>query len=393
MPATSVGDRMTATIATRTDLGAFAEQVDFWLQRHRDDLRREFEAATALDDQMAYLRGLFSALWTDGIGRWGWPVQGGGFGGSPLLRAVLAERLALAGIAPTFSTMPEVLAAPFAAAAPAELVTEHLPRYLSGQDWWCQGFSEPNAGSDLASLTTTAVRDGDFFVVNGQKTWTTLAHHAQRCLLLVRTGPREQAHRTLSLLFVDTDSPGITIRPITAATQEPEFCEVFFTDVRVPASRLVGIENGAWPVVMHVLACERATVFWARVAWMHRQLEQLLARSTRSEAAARTLGECFALIAALRARSYRTQHAVAGGRFDPAESSIDKILMATAEQALFDAAAALDGPAIAFGDSVMDLTLRHDYVMSRVATVYGGTSEIQRNIVAERLLGMPRPRP
>jgi alkylation response protein AidB-like acyl-CoA dehydrogenase len=163
--------------------------------------------------------------------------------------------------------------------------------------------------------------------------------------------------------------------------------------VRVAAARLVGAENGAWPIVMHVLSCERATVFWGRVAWMHRQLEQLIARAPRTELAARTLGETFALVAALRARSRQTQLDVAGGHFNPAESSVDKVLMATAEQSLFDAAAALDGAAIGFGDDAADLALRKDYLMSRVATVYGGTAEIQRNIVAERLLGMPRPRP
>jgi alkylation response protein AidB-like acyl-CoA dehydrogenase len=391
---TAADPATTNTIGTAPDPGVagLGTMVDAWLANNGAELGRRWDAARTLDEQMTYLRGLFGMLWESGLSRWGWPETAGGRGGSPLLRAVVAERLALAGLAPTFSTMPEVLAAPFAAAARAELVRSHLSRYLSGEDWWCQGFSEPGAGSDLAALSTTAVRDGEDFVVNGQKIWTTLAQHAQRGLFLVRTGPREQAHRTLSLLFLDMDSPGVLVRPITASTQEPEFCEVFLCDVRVPTSRLVGPENGAWPIVMNVLACERATVFWGRVAWMHRWLERVIKRAPHGETTAKAVGEAFALIAALRARSLATQHAVAEGRFNAIESSIDKVLMATAEQTLFDVAAAMDGPAIALGDSDDDLALRKEYVMSRVASVYGGTAEIQRNIIAERLLGMPRPR-
>jgi alkylation response protein AidB-like acyl-CoA dehydrogenase len=381
---------VTATTAAQPDVDALGAEVDAWLRRHGPELTVAWSGATTLDAQMTYLRDLFARLWESGLSRWGWPTEAGGSGGSPLLRAVLAERLALAGIAPTFSTMPEVLAAPFAAAADPALVAEFLPRYLRGTDWWCQGFSEPGAGSDLAGLTTTAVRDGDDFVVHGQKIWITLAHHAQRCILLVRTGPPELAHRSLSLLFVDMDCPGIAVRPIIASTQEPEFCEVFFSDVRVPASRLIGPVDGAWPIVMNVLSCERATVFWGRVAWMLERLSALVADAPPTESVAKAIGECFQLVSALRARSRATQHAVAEGRFNAIESSIDKVLMASAEQALFDTAALILGDDIAFGADPVSEHVRKDYMMSRVATIYGGTAEIQRNIIAERLVGLPR---
>jgi alkylation response protein AidB-like acyl-CoA dehydrogenase len=367
----------------------FGISVDRWIAENGPGLHDTFNAATTLADEIAYVRELFRQLWESGYSRWGWPTVAGGHGGSVLLRAVLAERLALAELAPTMATMPEVLAAPIAAVADEELVATYLSRYLRGQDWWCQGFSEPDAGSDLAALTTRAVRDGSEYVINGQKIWTTLAQFAQRCVLLVRTGPSEAAHRSLSLFLVDMDSPGITIRPIEASTGELEFSEVFFSDVRVPSNRLVGAENKAWPIVMNVLACERSTVFWGRVAWMQHRLTALANTVPQDILSAKAIGECYQLIMSLRARSRATQYAVASGEFDAAASSIDKVLMATAEQALFDTAAELLGEAVIFGDEPTDRRLRRDVLFSRVATVYGGTAEIQRNIISQRLLGMP----
>jgi len=368
----------------------FGTSVDQWIAENGPGLHDTFARATTLADEIAYVRELFRQLWDAGQSRWGWPTVVGGYGGSVLLRAVLAERLALSELAPTMATMPEVLAAPIAAAADEELVATYLPRYLRGQDWWCQGFSEPGAGSDLAALTTRAVRDGAEYVINGQKIWTTLAQFAERCVLLVRTGPSEAAHRSLSLFLVDMDSPGITVRPIEATTGELEFSEVFFSDVRVPANRLVGAENKAWPIVMNVLACERATVFWGRVAWMQHRLTALVNMVPQDVLSAKAIGECYQLIMSLRARSRATQYAVASGTFDAAASSIDKVLMATAEQTLFDTAAELLGEAVTFGDEPTDRRLRRDVLFSRVATVYGGTAEIQRNIISQRLLGMPR---
>jgi alkylation response protein AidB-like acyl-CoA dehydrogenase len=367
----------------------FGISVDRWIAENGPGLHDTFNAATTLADEIAYVRELFRQLWESGYSRWGWPTVAGGHGGSVLLRAVLAERLALAELAPTMATMPEVLAAPIAAVADEELVATYLSRYLRGQDWWCQGFSEPDAGSDLAALTTRAVRDGSEYVINGQKIWTTLAQFAQRCVLLVRTGPSEAAHRSLSLFLVDMDSPGITVRPIEASTGELEFSEVFFSDVRVPSNRLVGAENKAWPIVMNVLACERSTVFWGRVAWMQHRLTALANTVPQDILSAKAIGECYQLIMSLRARSRATQYAVASGEFDAAASSIDKVLMATAEQALFDTAAELLGEAVIFGDEPTDRRLRRDVLFSRVATVYGGTAEIQRNIISQRLLGMP----
>jgi len=368
----------------------FGTSVDQWIAENGPGLHDTFARATTLADEIAYVRELFRQLWDAGQSRWGWPTVVGGYGGSVLLRAVLAERLALSELAPTMATMPEVLAAPIAAAADEELVATYLPRYLRGQDWWCQGFSEPGAGSDLAALTTRAVRDGAEYVINGQKIWTTLAQFTERCVLLVRTGPSEAAHRSLSLFLVDMDSPGITVRPIEATTGELEFSEVFFSDVRVPANRLVGAENKAWPIVMNVLACERATVFWGRVAWMQHRLTALVNMVPQDVLSAKAIGECYQLIMSLRARSRATQYAVASGTFDAAASSIDKVLMATAEQTLFDTAAELLGEAVTFGDEPTDRRLRRDVLFSRVATVYGGTAEIQRNIISQRLLGMPR---
>ena len=380
------------------DLETFRAELGRWLADHAADLDRFRHLPTDLDGQFAVLGDLQRLLFDAGWLRWGWPEALGGLGGSSLLRGVLSEELAAAGCPPPFSFgMMEVLAPAVARFAP-DIAARSLPPLLRGDEAWCQGFSEPEAGSDLASLRLRAVDEGDAWRVNGQKVWTSWAQYAQRCILLARTGSVEEAHRGITALFVDMDSPGVTVRPLRAMSGDAEFAEIFFDDVVVPKDRTIGAVGGGWAVTMYVLSCERGAVAWQRQAWMHRRLGDLLAaagaadpgRVADAPEGASWAGDTFANLYALRLASRRTFRRLDAGEIPGPDASVDKILMATAEQGLFDGAVEIVPEALLAGDDVAAQTWRTDYFYSRAASIYGGTSEIQRNIVAEHLLGLPR---
>jgi alkylation response protein AidB-like acyl-CoA dehydrogenase len=284
--------------------------------------------------------------------------------------------------------MTEVLAPTMIDYAPPALAAEMVPRLLRGDETWCQGFSEPSTGSNLAALTCRAVRGDAGWVVNGQKVWTSLAHYAQRCVLLVRTGTPESAHRGITALFVDMDTPGIAVRPFGSMHGVEEFTEVFFDDVVVPFERQLGDEGRGWAVAMDLLPFERSTALWVRGAYLHRRLEQLLAAVEPGALSASEVGEVFQQVVALRARSRRTQHRLHEGERLGPETSIDKILVAAAEQAVFDLVGDGLAETVLLGDDPFAERWRAELLYSRAATIYGGSSEIQRNIVARRLLDL-----
>jgi len=377
------------------DLTTFRAEFGRWMAEHAADLDRFRRLPTDLDGQFAVLGDLQRLLYDAGWLRWGWPEAMGGLGGSSLLRGVLSEELAAAGCPPPFSFgMMEVLAPAVARFAPA-IAAWALPPLLRGDEAWCQGFSEPEAGSDLASLRLRAADGGDHWRVTGQKVWTSWAQWAQRCILLARTGTAEEAHRGITALFVDMDSPGVTVRPLRAMSGDAEFAEMFFDDVVVPKDRTIGAVGGGWAVTMYVLSCERGAVAWQRQAWMHRRLGDLLVAAGsggdgEGGSAAGWAGRTFADLYALRLASRRTFRRLDAGEIPGPDASVDKILMATAEQGLFDGAVEIVPEALLTGDDHAARTWRTDYFYSRAASIYGGTSEIQRNIVAEHLLGLPR---
>jgi alkylation response protein AidB-like acyl-CoA dehydrogenase len=374
------------------DIATFRAELGRWLAEHAGDFDRFRHLPTDLDGQFGLLGELQRMLYDAGWLRCGWPEELGGLGGSSLLRGVLSEELAAAGCPPPFSFgMMEVLAPAVARFAPA-IAAWALPPLLRGDEAWCQGFSEPEAGSDLASLRLRAVDEGDHFRLSGQKVWTSWAQYATRCILLARTGTTEDGHRGITALFVDMDSPGVTVRPLRAMSGDAEFAELFFDDVLVPKDRVIGSVGSGWSVTMYVLSCERGAVAWQRQAWMHRRLGDLLAAAgpESSDAVASWAGDAFANLYALRLASRRTFRRLEGGEIPGPDASVDKILMATAEQGLFDGAVEIVPGSLLAGDDADARTWRTDYFYSRAASIYGGTSEIQRNIVAEHLLGLPR---
>jgi alkylation response protein AidB-like acyl-CoA dehydrogenase len=371
------------------NLSELRPALDRWLDENAAALAPEHEHRGTLDQQMEQLSKVKRAAFDAGWMRWGWPERVGGFGGSPLLRGYLGEALTSRDLVePGLYSMTEVLAPSMIDFALPELAATMVPRLLRGDETWCQGFSEPSTGSNLASLSCRATRVADGWRVSGQKVWTSLAQYAQRCVLLTRTGTPESAHKGITALFVDMDSPGVTVRPLETMHGVEEFSEVFFDDVAVPLDRTLGEVGQGWTVAMDLLPYERSTALWHRGAYLHRRLDRFLAAVPPGAVTAGEVGEVFQQLYALRARSRATQHRLAAGERLGPETSIDKILLATTEQAVFDLIA--DGLAgdVVLGDDPGAERLRAEFLYSRAATIYGGSVEIQRNIVARRLLDL-----
>ncbi|MFE2965213.1 acyl-CoA dehydrogenase family protein [Streptomyces sp. NPDC059340] len=357
----------------------------------RSDLRRWLDRNDlspgpdhSLDGQVAQLARVRRALYEADWMRYGWPAEVGGLGGPAVLRAVLGEEVATRGLAePGIYSMIEVLAPTMISYARPELAAKMVPLLLGGREQWCQGFSEPGSGSDLASLTTRAVPRGGDWVVTGQKVWTSLAQYAARCVLLTRTAP---GHDGITAFFVDMDTPGITVRPLRTMHGVDEFAEVFFDDVVVPADRMLGHPGDGWRLAMDLLPHERSTCFWHRVAHLYTRLDRLLTEMAGPEDAGEdlALGAAYLALHTVRCRSHGTQRRLAAGARLGPETSVDKVLLATAEQQLFDTARDLLPGVL----ELTDTPWREEYLYSRAATIYGGTAEIQRNIIARRLLDL-----
>jgi alkylation response protein AidB-like acyl-CoA dehydrogenase len=369
------------------ELDEFRASLDAWLDRHDEELRAAPGTDRTLDGQMAHLAEVKRLTYEAGWMRWGWPRRVGGLGGSTLLRAYLGEALTTRDLVePGIYSMTEVLAPTMIDYAEPDLAAAMVPRLLSGAETWCQGFSEPGTGSNLAALTCRATRSAGAWHVTGHKVWTSLAQYADRCVLLTRTGSTESAHRGLTALFVDMDSRGIDVRPIETMHGAPEFSEVFFDDVVVPLDRTLGDEGSGWAVAMDLLPNERSTALWHRAAYLHARLASLLGAAPPDALDPVAVGEVTQLLYALRARSRATQYRLAAGERLGPETSIDKVLVATVEQAVFDLVADGLGPDVVIGDDAAGDRWRREFLYSRAATIYGGTAEIQRNIIARRLL-------
>jgi alkylation response protein AidB-like acyl-CoA dehydrogenase len=372
----------------------FRADLNAWLDAHASELGPRYAAPGTLDEHIAQMQRVKSVLFDAGWMRWGWPERVGGLGGSPMLRTELGAAIAARDLTdPGLFSLVEVLAPTLIDFAKPELAADVVPRLLSGAELWCQGFSEPGTGSDLSALSCRAVPDGDpataaTWIINGQKVWTSLAQYSDRCVLLTRTGPPDSRHRGITAFFVDMDTPGITVVPLEMINGVLEFAEVYFDDVVIPADRMLGELNGGWSVAMSILPYERSSCFWARIAYLYRRLQLLVEAAPADDRAADVVGDAFVQLYALRARSRATQHRLAAGATLGAETSIDKVLVATAEQATYDAARQLLPGTIEIDDDVASEMWRSEYLYSRAATIYGGTAEVQRNIIARRLLDL-----
>jgi alkylation response protein AidB-like acyl-CoA dehydrogenase len=377
------------------DLAEYRARLREWLDANHERLAPRFAPPGSLDDHIAQMQRVKSLLFEAGWMQFGWPERVGGRGGSPMLRTELGAAIAGRDLTdPGLYSLIEVLAPTLIDFAPPELAAEVVPRLLSGAEIWCQGFSEPGTGSDLASLRCRAAPEGgdprsaSTWVINGQKVWTSLAQYSERCVLLTRTGAADSRHRGITAFFVDMDSPGIRVSPLEMINGEREFAEVFFDDVAVPADRMLGELNGGWAVAMSILPYERSSCFWQRIAYLYRRLQMLVDAAPDDDRAAEVVGNAFLQLHALRARSRATQHRLAAGATLGAETSIEKVLLATAEQTTYDAVRRLLSGVVEMDDGVAGETWRGEYLYSRASTIYGGTVEVQRNIIARRLLDL-----
>jgi alkylation response protein AidB-like acyl-CoA dehydrogenase len=337
----------------------------------------------SLEDHMRQFARVSKALYDADWMRYGWAKEVGGLGGPAVLRAIVGEEVVGRRLAePGPYSMLEVLAPTMIDYAPPELAAEMVPRLLSGREQWCQGFSEPGSGSDLASLSTRANQQGDDWIVNGQKVWTSFAQFSTRCILLTRTAP---GHDGITAFFVDLDTPGITIRPLRTMHGVDEFCEVYYDDVVIPSSRMLGRPGDGWRLAMDLLPYERSTCFWQRIAYLYSRFDGLIAETSQfGEPDESALGEAYLALHTLRCRSRVTQHRLRDGARLGADTSVDKVLLAGAEQRLYDTVRDLMPGVLELDDTPW----RPEYLYSRTATIYGGTAEIQRNIIARRLLDL-----
>ncbi|MFW3168543.1 acyl-CoA dehydrogenase family protein [Geodermatophilus sp. CPCC 206100] len=332
-----------------------------------------------------------------------WPVEWGGRGWTPLQLHIWREEMQLACVPEPLAFNASMIGPVIAAFGTQEQKERFLPATANLDIWWCQGFSEPDAGSDLASLRTTAVRDGDDWVVNGQKTWTTLGQHADWIFCLVRTDPTaEKRQRGISMLVFPMDSPGVTLRPIELIDGSREVNEVFFEDVRVPAGNLIGEENRGWDYAKFLLGNERVGI--ARVGATKRLLAQAKEHARSVTAGGRPLAEDPLMAAriaevenellALELTALRVAAHSADGKPHPA-SSVLKLRGSELQQAATELLVDIAGPLslASFAQDGSDVpdwarVATPEYLNHRKVSIYGGSNEVQRTIIAGSILGL-----
>ncbi len=386
---------------------AFRQELRAWLVANVPSEAKQLRhlqpqaSETDLDFLRAWQRKVYDGGWA-GLS---WPKAYGGRGASLVERMIFDEEMA-AYKAPSLVNVLglEIVGPTLIVHGTEEQKKKHLTQILSGDDIWCQGYSEPNSGSDLASLQTRAVEDGDDFVVNGHKVWTSLARYSSWCLLLVRTNPDVPKHKGLSCLLVDMKSPGIMVKPLRTLTGESEFNEVLFEDVRVPKTQLLGEQDQGWGVIITSLMFERQGLGFYFACIQKRECDDLMQvarQATRygqpvcSDPEFRQkLAQAHIEAEILKFNNYRAMTRLLRG--DPAgpEGSIAKLFWAESNKRLQELAVELQG---VHGQLSQDGSgigrgayWRYGLLRSRANSIEGGTSEILRNIIAERVLQLPR---
>jgi alkylation response protein AidB-like acyl-CoA dehydrogenase len=358
-------------------------------------------ASGELEERFTRLRQWQRVMYAAGYVGVSWPRSWGGRGLTPLHQLVLNEELSRVHAPQPIGLIGLDVVGPSIAKYGTAVQRQLLPQLLAGEHIWCQGFSEPGAGSDLAAIATTAIRDGDNFVVSGTKIWTSWGHKADLCALLARTGGA--GHRGLGYLIVDMRAAGISVRPIRQMTGESEFCQIFFDQVLVPASNVVGQVGQGWEIAMDTLSNERGSYA------LRRRVEIGVAFDDGADAIAATagndpgavpgrlieaLGRSVVALEVLSAQNLATAERMMRTPGPSPLDSVDKLVLTWAEQLVFRCLYEFLGPA-ALTDATTGLGLdagrvTGDYLYSRAASIYGGSQQIQLNIVAERLLGLPK---
>jgi alkylation response protein AidB-like acyl-CoA dehydrogenase len=332
----------------------------------------------------------------------GWPVEFGGRGATITQQVIFNEEYARAAAPGRVSVMGEGLLGPtLIHYGTPEQQKRFLPPIREGDELWCQGYSEPDAGSDLANVKTRAIRDGDEWVVTGQKVWTSLAHQADWCFVVCRTDPDSSRHKGLSYLLVPMDQPGVEVRPITQLTRTSEFNEVFFDGARTESSNVVGGVGDGWRVALATLAFERGVALLGHQLTFRRELDRITRLAEENgricgPVVRQRLAQAHIELAIMR---YNTLRSLAGidGPVAPPEASIAKLYWGSWHRRLGELSMNLMGmgSTVLDGDTTADNSgyglneLQRSFLFARSETIYGGSNEIQRNIIGERVLGLP----
>ena len=362
------------------------DRVRSWLEDHREELRAMVAAAP---DELTGDAEVVRSLAAAGLSRQGWPVSVGGVGGGVLHRAVLYDELTRASLGvPHWYLSLEVCAPAMIAFAPH--LEDAVRRGIEGTDLWCQGFSEPAAGSDLPALRTRAVRDGALWRLHGEKIWVSMGHVATHCLLLARTGEQGARTRGLTMFFVPLAEVAEQ-QVIPGLSGRDELGQIVFDGGAVGDDAVVGEVGAGWDVVVYLLQWERGLYAWQRYCWLVQQFEAFCVGDPSAAAEhLAPLGEVSACLIALRNRCLGNLALLHAGQFIGPEASIEKVLLAKAETTLFDVVREARRLGVMDREDRQAAMQTADYFYSRMASVYGGSEEIQLDTIGERLLGLPR---
>lgn len=385
----------------------FRDECRAWLEAYVPCAWHDptFRERLTLDAEVAFLKQWQRTLFEGGWVGLAWPREYGGRGATYMEQVIFNQEMARAKAPPIINVLGIIIAGPTIMLHGTEAQKRrYLPNILNAEEIWCQGFSEPNSGSDLASLTTRATLDGDEFVVSGQKIWNSFGHLAQQCLLLVRTDFNLPKHRGISALIVDMHAPGLTVKPLRQITGDAEFNEVFIDNVRVPRANLVGAMHDGWDVAITILMYERLNTASLLEVQTKIALDELLETARRTLRNGRPatedplirqkLAQAFIEVEILRLSTYRSITKLQRGQRPGPEGSLDKLFWSEVNQRLYALALEILGP---YGPLVKGSKWAvdsgrwsHDFLRSRADTIAGGTSEIMRNIIGERVLGLPK---
>jgi alkylation response protein AidB-like acyl-CoA dehydrogenase len=372
----------------------------------RDELRQWVDAnnpgrepagdESAFEFRRNWQRQLHEAGWA-GVS---WPKEYGGRGATLIEQAIFNEELARAQAPALANGLGLAMGGPTVIAHGTEEQRQrYLEPILSAEEIWCQGFSEPESGSDLASLKTRAVRDGDEWVVTGQKVWTTFAHHAKWCMLVARTDPDAPKHKGLTYFLMDMEQDAVQVRPLRQITGEAEFNELFIEEARIPNENIVGGEGNGWAVAITTLMHERATLAFSLQVGVQIALRELVAKARETRGSnghvasedpviRQRLAQLMIEAEVLRLNAYRGLSATMRNGVPGPEGSLGKWHWGEINQSLTELVMDIEGPRAMLTDD----TWTYRFLRARANSIEGGTTEILKNIVAERVLGLPRMR-
>ncbi len=373
-------------IGKNPSLETLGEAFQIYLDEHRDEHARFKRMPADFGERVPILCELQRTLFDDGWSRYGWSEENGGFGGTVLHRAVICDLLERNGYPPrqNFEHL-DILPPALEKFGRPKVISDLFLPTLRGDVLWCQGFSEPTAGSDLAALRTRAVRQDGGYRIDGHKIWTSWAKWSTHCLFLARTGSVEERHRGLSAFVIAIDSPGVEVNAIRQSNGTDELAEVFFDGAMVDEENRLGEEGEGWAVAMHILAGERGAYAWLRQAELLQKLE-LLCQAPRAAENTGVLGESLTRLLALRCRSREVMEILARGEQPGPESSVSKVLVIDAEQQFYDAARQVLAPDLDLGFGENAQSWQASYLYSRAASIYGGSREIQLNVIAKLMV-------